>query len=65
LHLVPANEFFVWSVRNPNHQNDSVWAKCVEDIEEDHRYCEMVKTQACIGIFIIFTPKKFTLGSEK
>ena len=58
LHLAPADEFFVWSVRKPNHQNDRVWARCVEDIEEDQRYREMVKNQACISIFVIFTAKK-------
>jgi hypothetical protein len=58
LHLAPADEFFVWSIRKPNHQNDRVWARCVEDIEKDQRYREMVKNQACVGIFVIFTAKK-------
>jgi hypothetical protein len=58
LHLAPSDEFFVWTVRKPNYQNDRVWAKSVEDIENDERYREMVKNQACIGIFIIFTAKK-------
>jgi hypothetical protein len=58
LHLAPSDEFYVWTVRRPNYQNDRVWAKSVEDIEDDERYREMVKNQACIGIFIIFTSKK-------
>jgi hypothetical protein len=58
LHLASTDEFFVWSVRKPNQQNDRVWARCVEDIEKDRRYREMVKNQACIGIFVIFTAKK-------
>ena len=41
-----------------NYQNDRIWAKNVEDLEDDERYREMVKNQACIGIFIIFTAKK-------
>jgi len=58
LHLAPADEFFVWSIRKPNYQNDRIWAKSIEDIEEDKKYREMVQNQACIGIFIIFTAKK-------
>jgi hypothetical protein len=57
LHLAPADEFFVWSIRKSNHQNDRIWAKSIEDIEEDERYREMVQNQACVGIFIIFTAK--------
>jgi hypothetical protein len=30
----------------------------LENIEEDERYSEMVKHQACIGVFIIFTWKR-------
>jgi hypothetical protein len=58
LHLAPSDEFYVWTVRKPNYQNDRIWAKSVEDIEDDERYREIVKNQACIGIFIIFTAKK-------
>jgi hypothetical protein len=58
LHLAPSDEFFVWVVRRPNYQNDRIWAKSIDDIEEDRCYREMVKDQACIGIFVIFTAKK-------
>ncbi|CAF1470273.1 unnamed protein product [Adineta ricciae] len=58
LHLAPSDEFYVWTVRKPNYENDRIWAKNVEDIEDDERYREMVKNQACIGICIIFTAKK-------
>ena len=58
LHLAPSDEFYVWVVRRPNYQNDRIWAKSVNDIEEDERYREMVKNQACIGIFVIFTAKR-------
>ena len=58
LHLAPSDEFFVWAIRRPNHQNDRIWAKSVDDIEEDERYREMVRNQACIGIFVMFTAKK-------
>jgi len=58
LHLAPSDEFYVWTIRRPNYQNDRVWARNIEDIEDDERYREMVKNQACIGIFIIFTAKK-------
>ena len=58
LHLAPPDESFVWFIRRPNYQNDRIWAKSVDDIEEDERYREMVKNQACIGIFVIFTAKR-------
>lgn len=58
LHLAPSDEFYVWTVRRPNYQNDRIWAKSIDDIEEDERCREMVKNQACIGIFVIFTAKK-------
>ncbi len=54
LDLAPADEFFVQVVRRPNDRNDRIWAKSVDDIEEDERYREMVRNQACIGIFVIF-----------
>jgi hypothetical protein len=58
LHLAPSDEFYVWAVRRPNYQNDRIWAKSVENIEEDERYREMVKNRACIGIFAMFTCKR-------
>ena len=48
----------MWVVRRPNHQNDHIWAKSVDDIEEDERYREAVKNQPCIGIFVIFAAKR-------
>jgi transposase len=35
LHLVPSDEFFIWPIRKPNFQNDRIWSKRIEDIEED------------------------------
>jgi hypothetical protein len=58
IHLAPSDEFFVWCVQKPNHMNDRIWAKSVEDIEESERYRELVRNQACIGIFVLFTAKK-------
>jgi transposase len=58
LHLVPSDKFFIWPIRKPNHQNDRIWSKNIEDIEEDDRYRELVKNPVCVGIFIIFTAKK-------
>ncbi|CAF4843005.1 unnamed protein product, partial [Rotaria sp. Silwood2] len=42
LHLAPSDEFYVWTVRRPNYQNDQIWATSIEDIEEDERYREMI-----------------------
>jgi hypothetical protein len=43
LHLAPSDEFYVWTVRRLNYQNDRIWARSIEDIEEDERYREMVR----------------------
>lgn len=58
LHLAPSDEFYVWAVHPPNYQNDRIWARSVDDIQEDERYREMIKNQACIGIFVTFTAKR-------
>ncbi|CAF1353673.1 unnamed protein product [Rotaria sp. Silwood1] len=58
LHLAPSDEFYIWTVRRPNYQNDRIWAKSIEDVTEDERYREMVKNQLCVGVFIMFTCKR-------
>ncbi len=55
---MPSDEFFIWLISKPNHQNDRIWSKNIEDIEEDDRYRELVNSPVCVGIFIIFTAKK-------
>jgi transposase len=58
LHIAPSDEFYVYVIRKPNHQNDRLWAKNIEDISNDERYREMVQDTKCIGIFVMFTAKK-------
>lgn len=58
LHLAPADEFFIWTVRRPNYQNDRVWALSLEDIESEEHYQELNARPNCIGIFICFTALK-------
>ena len=58
LHLCPSDEFFIWTVRRPNFQNDRIWALSVEDIEDNERYQEVCKAPSCIGIFLCFTAKR-------
>jgi hypothetical protein len=58
LHVAPSDEFYIYVVRKPNHQNNRIWAKCIEDISIDERYREMVQDARCIGIFVMFTTKK-------
>lgn len=60
MHLAPSDEFYVWSVRRPNHQNDRVWAKSIDDIPTHERYREMVAHPVCVGIFVLFTAKRLT-----
>ena len=50
MHLVPADEFYIWTVRRPNYQNDRIWALSLEDIENDERYqdvCAKPKLHWC------------------
>ena len=52
--LAPSDEFFVYSVRKPNHQNDRISAKRIEDIQNDSRYRVLVKNPVCIGFLKLF-----------
>lgn len=58
IHLAPSDEFFVWTVRRPNYQNDRVWSLSLEDVQNDERYQELSAWPQCIGIFICFTAVK-------
>lgn len=58
LHLAASDEFFIWTFRKANHQNDRIWAREIGDIEEDERYRGIVQASQCIGIFLLFTCKK-------
>ncbi len=58
IHLAPADEFFVWSIRRPNYQNDRVWSLSLEDIKTDERYQDICAKPNCIGIFLCFTAIK-------
>ncbi|CAH1796019.1 unnamed protein product [Owenia fusiformis] len=57
LHLAPSDEFFVYTIRKPNHQNDRVWAKRRDDCS-DLLVREQLAWPQCIGIFLLFTAKK-------
>ena len=58
LHLAPSDEFYVYSLRRPNHQNDRVWAVSPTDIDDDdERFRGLPQAPACIGIFVMFTAK--------
>jgi transposase len=58
MHLAPSDEFFVWTVRRPNYQNDRIWSLSSEDIPDNERYQELPTKPSCIGIFICFTAVK-------
>jgi hypothetical protein len=57
LHLACSDEFFIYTIRKPNSQNDRIWAKTLADIDEDERFQNMVKYPECLGIFILFTAR--------
>ena len=63
LHHAPADEVFVWSVGKPNYQNDRIWTKSIEDIEEDARYREMVKANH-VSVSSFFLPQKIALSNQ-
>ena len=55
LHLAPCDEFFIYSVRKPNSQNDRLWARSLDDLDESERFAMVPQKPDCIGIFILFT----------
>lgn len=58
LHFAFSDEFFIYAIRKPNHQNDRVWALEPGDIDDDEHFRGIVKNPTCIGLFLIFTAKR-------
>ena len=58
MHLAPADELYIWTVRRPNYQNDRIWVLSLEDIESDERFQDVCAKPNCIGVFICFTAIK-------
>ena len=58
LHLAPSDEFFIYTQRKPNHQNDWVWASAIDAIPPEEKFQEVVKYPKCIGLFVAFTCKR-------
>lgn len=58
LHFAFSDEFFIYSIRKPNHQNDRVWALEPGEIEDGEHFRGVVKYPSCIGIFLMFTAKR-------
>ena len=58
LNFAFSDEFFIYAIRKPNHQNDRVWALDVGEIEDSERYRSVVKNPTCIGLFLMFTAKR-------
>ena len=58
LHVAPSDEFYIYVVRKPYHQNDRILAKSIEDISDNEMYREMVYNATRIGVFVMFTAKK-------
>jgi hypothetical protein len=65
LHLAFSDEFFVYAVRKPNHRNDRIWAKSIEDIDSADKYRELIQNPVCIAIFAMFTAKKLMFEIEE
>lgn len=58
LHYAFSDEFFIYSIRKPNHQNDRIWALDTGEIEDTEHYRAVVHNPTCIGLFILFTAKR-------
>ena len=57
MHLVPSDEFFIYSIRKPNAQNDIVWAHSKEELN-GMGYRSVPRYPTCIGVFLMFSSKK-------
>jgi transposase len=57
MHLAPSDEFFVYAVRKPNHQNDRIWAHSLDEIDDGERLVEVSQGVVCVGIFLCFTAR--------
>ena len=57
LHLAPSDEFFIYSVRRPNFQNDRVWALTLDELPDQVRTRQVPAHPSCVGIFLCFTAK--------
>ena len=53
-----SDEFFIYAIRKPNHQNDRIWALEPGDIREEEHYRNVVHSPTCVGIFLMFTAKR-------
>ena len=58
LFLAPSDEFFIYTQRRANFQNDRVWALNLEDIPEELRFREVSKFPCVIGVFLMFTANR-------
>ena len=65
LHVACSDEFFIWTCRRPNFQNDRIWATSIEEIEEKERTRDLVPHPQCIGLFLCFTCLLYTSPSPR
>lgn len=58
LHLAVSDEFFVYVTRRPNFQNDRIWSLTPDEIPDEERHRELVKSPECVGVFLLFTARR-------
>ena len=58
IHVAPCDEFFIYTIRKPNGQNDRILAKEIADIDEEERFQNRVSHPHCVGVFLLFTARK-------
>ena len=58
LHLACSDKFFIWTMRGPNKQNDRIWARSLDEIEDKDRYRQVVKHPDCVGLFVISSARR-------
>ena len=57
LHVVPSDEFMIYSIRKPNKQNDIIWAHSREELD-GMDYEGLPRHPTCVGVFLMFSVKK-------
>ena len=55
LHLAVSNGFFIYFTRRPYFQNDRSWSLIPDEIPDEERHRELIKSPECVGVFVLFT----------
>ena len=51
---------FSFIIRRPNFQNDRIWLLTPDEIPDEERHHELIKSPECVGVFVLFTARQMT-----